>query len=1021
MSGAENEAGIETEKEENEAEDPFQVCSPVPEDVEVEDIRQSVSGKSKHCKGKVWKSGGSGEYLRYRCYDSNIEYKTGDSVFIESQRPDQPFYICNITEFKRSKRDTLVVCIRWFYRTTEVPETVYNFLIKDRYTEHGEAALYDPLVKSRELFISNSTDQFPVNALRGKCDVLHCLDIVAVKQFKPNDDSFFYTLSYNPETRRLTSSQGEIRVGPSHQAKVPRYEGDIPPIGRPDRYEELTWEPGRTHDHDLLMFLRAARSMAAFAGMCDGGSTEDGCQAASRDDTTANALDVLHECNYDTGKALQTLVKNPVPNGLDRQWSEDETRRFIKGLRMHGKNFFKIKTEFMPEKETGELITFYYLWKKTPGASSSRPRGRRHRPNVLRRVKSTKESGKKKETSSASEVEDSGTEDSGEKNPYHCRYCLSKVSKDWHHGGKEMKLLCTSCRMHYKRYGEMPLLPGMVRSELTFQPISPNGIDKKEEEENGGNLESRLSPDRGEESDSVRSYSSRSESGSRTPEEDISRATTPGTQAEPEQQQQNGPSGADALGPPTAGPSVNDIERDIDETTRIPGKNENIEMPENLSQDKNVNNPSRLTPFVESSLSFDGSMNHEPAVSPAKSTVSLMDCQPADLSIGSMSAHNSSILIPPSGHGLISPSLNTSGARTPVDLTSPSPGPQPEIQVLEPEPPTTPSSPQIMTPREPSPEPRIDDIECHRSQSAIFVRHLNRGENNSCARTDLFFRPVPASKLARKREDKIRKLEEKERGASLGTGISPGLRVSQNLTPTSLSSYASLQDRMEHDRQEREKRDREAAEQRDRENRMRDDLFRRGGMRLPGLPQLDPYLEARRYAAGGIPSPYAVGDRMTAERLAAERMSLATDPLIRLQMVGINPEVSAHSHTHLHMHPDAALMLGQPPIPGYPGLRPGPPGVPPNYRHPFGELGGIRSPGADYLSRLMTSPAAAALGGHEALQRQMMYERERGLLAGSLATQHIQQRQHEEFIRAARDREMKVRTLEEAARQAGGR
>jgi len=31
----------------------------------------------------------------------------------------------------------------------------------------------------------------------------------------------------------------------------------------------------------------------------------------------------------------------------------------------------------------------------------------------------------------------------------------------------------------------------------------------------------------------------------------------------------------------------------------------------------------------------------------------------------------------------------------------------------------------------------------------------------------------------------------------------------------------------------------------------------------------------------------AVGDR-----LAAERMALATDPLVRLQMAGINPEVS---------------------------------------------------------------------------------------------------------------------------------
>merc|ERR1719166_296727 len=385
--------------------DPFENCSPVPSDVDEEDVKQTIVGTKKHSYGKTWRNQ-KGEFLRYRCYDNSIEYKVGDNVFIESQRPDQPYYICNITEFKKSKRDTFVVVVRWFYRTTEVPETVYNFLIKDRHTEHGSNAIQDPLVKSRELFISNATDQFPINVLRGKCDVTHCTDIMAVKQFDPADDAFFYTLSYNPETRRLASTQGEIRVGTSHQAKLPPWEGEVPPIGRPDRYEELSWAPGRTHDHDLLMYLRAARSMAAFAGMCDGGSTDDGCFAASRDDTTANALNVLHESNYDTGAALQMLVKNPVPVGLEKQWSEDETRRFIKGLRLHGKNFFKIRTEFLPEKETGDLITYYYLWKKTPGASSSRPRGRRHRPTVLRRVKEVKKekTGVKKEANSASEV-----------------------------------------------------------------------------------------------------------------------------------------------------------------------------------------------------------------------------------------------------------------------------------------------------------------------------------------------------------------------------------------------------------------------------------------------------------------------------------------------------------------------------------------------------------------------------------------------------------------------------------------
>lgn len=38
--------------------------------------------------------------------------------------------------------------------------------------------------------------------------------------------------------------------------------------------------------------------MAAFAGMCDGGSTEDGCLAASRDDTTLNALNMVNYTQY---------------------------------------------------------------------------------------------------------------------------------------------------------------------------------------------------------------------------------------------------------------------------------------------------------------------------------------------------------------------------------------------------------------------------------------------------------------------------------------------------------------------------------------------------------------------------------------------------------------------------------------------------------------------------------------------------------------------------------------------------
>ena len=47
--------------------------------------------------------------------------------------------------------------------------------------------------------------------------------------------------------------------------------------------------------------------MAAFAGMCDGGSTEDGCNAASMDETTINALDTVGSVNNIAASFVFTL------------------------------------------------------------------------------------------------------------------------------------------------------------------------------------------------------------------------------------------------------------------------------------------------------------------------------------------------------------------------------------------------------------------------------------------------------------------------------------------------------------------------------------------------------------------------------------------------------------------------------------------------------------------------------------------------------------------------------------------
>ncbi|KAF0314328.1 Arginine-glutamic acid dipeptide repeats protein [Amphibalanus amphitrite] len=336
------------------------------------------------------------------------------------------------------------------------------------------------------------SDEFPPSAARGPCKVIHYSDIHKVREYAPAKDTFFYVLTYNPETRRLASTQGEIRVGPSHQAKLPEYRGG-PHAGIPSRptgaEEQRLWMPGRAADSDLMMFLRAARSMAAFAGMCDGGSTDEGCAAAERDATTQNALDVLHQAGYDQGQALQALVKSPVPAGVHQRWAEDETKKFVKGLRQYGKNFFRIKKELVPHKETSELVEFYYLWKKTAAAQGNRPRNiaRHRRTNTIRRIRSRKTGNKTQredpaavgcDLSSTSEAEDDSDDSDAhtrDMSAYHCRHCFTVSSKGWHHAGKEHVLLCTDCRVHFKKYGDLPVLKEPRQPPSQLPPIKEEG------------------------------------------------------------------------------------------------------------------------------------------------------------------------------------------------------------------------------------------------------------------------------------------------------------------------------------------------------------------------------------------------------------------------------------------------------------------------------------------------------------------------------------------------------------------
>lgn len=354
--------------------------------------------------------------------------------------------------------------------------------------------------------------------------------------------------------------------------------------------------------------------------------------------------------------------------------------------------------------------------------------------------------------------------------------------------------------------------------------------------------------------------------------------------------------------------------------------------------------------------------------------------------VPTMPAHMSSQQPQSHGHMHHFPPVSSS-VLPPANLL---PGPPPahannEVQILS-------QQPQLpQAPREPSPPPKPDGSECHRSQSAIFTRQWNRGEGNSCSRTDLFFKPVPDSKLARKREERLRKANEREDAMKAAAAAQeqaakvarmdlnpfdpfgrqtpsghPGLGM-----PPMGSPYMSEMERME-----RERAAMNAALAAAAAGSPRSPYPNPPG--TPGPPGgFNLSLESRR-----IEEMMA---RARAEQNYADRISaLATDPLVRLQLAGVNPEIPGGG-----LHPAYASLMASL------GPRP-PPGFDPRFRSPAEMM--LRPP-PGFSPRGPLPP--------DFFQRQLLLEREHNFRAAS-AQQHASlMAQQEEFLRM--EQEARVR------------
>ncbi|CAH1772342.1 unnamed protein product [Owenia fusiformis] len=168
---------------------------------------------------------------------------------------------------------------------------------------------------------------------------------------------------YEPENDPMAVNDWKktIQVGHDYQAQVPqglcKY-GDAPAYENEDR---LLWDPCKLEETEVETYMKEVQQQNYH--------TATGVAAVPqgihvRDDE--QALYLLLQCGNNMEEALRRRKMQAVPPTDPMSlWSEEECRNFENGLKHYGKDFHLIQQNKVRTRSTGELVTFYYLWKKT--------------------------------------------------------------------------------------------------------------------------------------------------------------------------------------------------------------------------------------------------------------------------------------------------------------------------------------------------------------------------------------------------------------------------------------------------------------------------------------------------------------------------------------------------------------------------------------------------------------------------------------------------------------------------------
>lgn len=149
-----------------------------------------------------------------------------------------------------------------------------------------------------------------------------------------------------------------IMVGSDFQAAIPEglcsYDDALPY----ENEDKLLWNPSVLEEKVIEDYMRKICAMNSGTGV---DAVPRGKQL--RDDE--EALFLLQQCGHNIEEALRRRRISAQTPAHASVWSEEECRNFENGIKAHGKDFHQIRQQKVRTRSVGELVQFYYIWKKT--------------------------------------------------------------------------------------------------------------------------------------------------------------------------------------------------------------------------------------------------------------------------------------------------------------------------------------------------------------------------------------------------------------------------------------------------------------------------------------------------------------------------------------------------------------------------------------------------------------------------------------------------------------------------------